>query len=209
MKKRLVYLVSGGGTNMQAVLDAIESGVINAESVGVISSNHEAYALERAKKAGIPSFVFAKADFGGDTALRDAALKKTLDKLRPDYILLVGYLGILSGEIIDEYEYRLINIHPALLPKFGGKGFYGLNVHRAVLAAGEKVSGATVHFVDKGTDTGLIIRQKSVEVREGDTPEELQKRVLDTCEHPLLVSVVKDICDGKITVKDGRLIEKH
>ncbi len=205
-KKKLVYLVSGGGTNMQAILDAIDSGEIIAESLEVISSNHEAYALERAKKAGIAAKVFARADFGGNAEMRDRALLSELKRLMPDYILLVGYLGILSDEIIDEFGYKLINIHPALLPKFGGSGFYGLNVHRAVLKAGEKVTGATVHFVGREIDGGLIIRQKSTFVKEGDTPEELQKRVLDECEHPLLVSVVKDLCEDKIKVKDGKLI---
>ncbi len=194
MKKRLVYLVSGGGTNMQAVLDAIRSGEINAQSVGVISSNHEAYALTRGKNAGIPTAVFSANDYGGDLRKRDAALKTELDRLKPDYVLLVGYLGILSDEIIAAYDGRLINIHPALLPKYGGKGYYGLNVHKAVIAAGETVSGATVHYVARGIDKGEIIAQKSTAVLPGDTPETLQKRVLDECEHPLLVSVVKSLC---------------
>ena len=194
MKKRLVYLVSGGGTNMQAVLDAIRSGEINAQSVGVISSNHEAYALKKKKNAGIPTAVFSANDYGGDLRKRDAALKTELDRLKPDYVLLVGYLGILSDEIIAAYDGRLINIHPALLPKYGGKGYYGLNVHKAVIAAGETVSGATVHYVARGIDKGEIIAQKSTAVLPGDTPETLQKRVLDECEHPLLVSVVKSLC---------------
>ena len=194
MKKRLVYLVSGGGTNMQVVLDAIRSGEINAQSVGVISSNHEAYALTRGKNAGIPTAVFSANDYGGDLRKRDAALKTELDRLKPDYVLLVGYLGILSDEIIAAYDGRLINIHPALLPKYGGKGYYGLNVHKAVIAAGETVSGATVHYVARGIDKGEIIAQKSTAVLPGDTPETLQKRVLDECEHPLLVSVVKSLC---------------
>lgn len=193
--KKLVYLVSGGGTNMQAVLDAIDGGEINAESLEIISSNHEAYALERGRKQGIPTKVFAKADFGGDGAKRDEAMLKELKRLNPDYILLVGYLGILSKEIVDGFKGRLINIHPALLPKFGGKGFHGLNVHRAVIAAGEKESGATVHYVANDIDTGEIIRQKSIPVKKDDTPESLAKRVLDECEHPLLVSVVKDLCN--------------
>lgn len=199
--KRLVYLVSGGGTNMQAVLDAIASGEINAESLEVISSNHEAYALERAKAAGIPTKVFARADYENSGEKRDKALLKELKRLDPDYVLLVGYLGILSNEIIREFEYRLINIHPALLPDFGGSGYYGLNVHKAVLKAGVKTTGATVHFVSSEIDGGLIIRQKSTSVKDGDTPESLQKRVLDECEHPLLVGVVKDLCDDKITVE--------
>ncbi|MCI8613221.1 MAG: phosphoribosylglycinamide formyltransferase [Clostridia bacterium] len=179
---------------MQAVLDAIQSGEINAQSVGVISSNHEAYALTRGKNAGIPTAVFSAKDYGGDLQKRDAALKTELDRLKPDYVLLVGYLGILSDEIIAAYDGRLINIHPALLPKYGGKGYYGLNVHKAVIAAGETVSGATVHYVARGIDQGEIIAQKSAAVLPGDTPETLQKRVLDECEHPLLVSVVKSLC---------------
>ena len=205
--KRLVYLVSGGGTNMQAVLYAIANGEINAESIEVISSNHEAYALKRAEKAGIPTKVFARADYENSGEKRDEALLKELQRLDPDYVLLVGYLGILSSEIIREFKYRLINIHPALLPDFGGSGYYGLNVHKAVLKAGVRTTGATVHFVSEEIDGGLIIRQKSTDVRDGDTPESLQKRVLDECEHPLLVGVVKDLCDDKIKVDGGKIIE--
>ena len=203
--KRLVYLVSGGGTNMQAVLDAIASGEIKAESLEVISSNHEAYALERAKRSKVPTKVFARADFGGSAEKRDEALLHELKRLNPDYILLVGYLGILSEDIIREFEYRIINIHPALLPDFGGSGFFGLNVHKAVLAAGVKTTGATVHFVGDEIDGGLIIRQKSTFVLDDDTPESLQKRVLDECEHPLLVGVVRDLCEDRISVEDGVL----
>lgn len=206
MKKRLVYLVSGGGTNLQAVIDGIARGDINAESVEVISSSVKAYALERAAKHGIPSKVFALSDFGGDRDRRDESLKTELERLNPDYILLLGYLGVLPESITDRFPYRIVNIHPALLPKYGGKGFYGLNVHRAVIAGGEKISGATVHFVDGGTDTGLIIRSKSTFVAENDTAEDLQKRVLRDCEHPLIVETIKDLCDDKITVENGKIV---
>lgn len=193
MKKRIAFLVSGGGTNMQAVIDAIEDGTVNAQPVLVVSSSDKAYALERAAKHGIDAVVLKKSDFASGEE-RDRELLKTLDGYKVDLVVLAGYLGILSPFITDAYQRKIINIHPALLPKFGGKGFHGLNVHRAVLAAGERVSGATVHYVDAGTDTGEIIRQAEVPVIAGDTPESLAKRILDTAEHPLLVSVVRDLC---------------
>lgn len=201
MKKRLVFLVSGSGTNMQAVIDGIKKGDINAQAAAVISSNYEAYALTRARNEGIPAYIFAKKDYDDSFEKRDEALLKKLDEIDPDYILLVGYLGILSPNIIDRFENKIINIHPSLLPRHGGKGFHGMRVHQAVIAAKDKISGATVFFVDKGTDTGVIIGQKSVEVEEGETAESLQQKVLHRCEHPLLTEVVKRLCDDGADVR--------
>lgn len=183
---------------MQAVLDAISEGKINALPVLVISSSERAFALERAKVERIPSYTLMKRDFASFEK-RDERILELLKQYSADLVILAGYLGILSPFVVDEFPDRIINIHPALLPKFGGKGFHGLNVHRAVLAAGETESGATVHFVDAGTDTGRIIGQRKVAVLPGDTPEVLAARVLQNAEHPLLVSVVKDICEGRIS----------
>lgn len=207
VKKKLIFFVSGGGTNMQAVLDAIARGEIAAEPMLVISSNYEAYALQRAKQAGIKTKVFCKSDYE-TVEQRDEAIRAELKKLRPDYLLLVGYLGILPPAVIDEYAYRIINIHPSLLPRYGGKGCHGIRVHEMVIAAGDEISGATVHFVDKGTDTGQIIRQKSIRVDRDDTPQSLQKKVLENCEYPLIVGVVRDLCNGKIRVENGRVADE-
>ena len=200
--KRLVVLVSGGGTNLQAVLDAIDRGEINGKVVAVIASNAQAYALQRAQSRGIATRVCALADYG-TRERRDEKLLELLNGYAPDYILLAGYLGIVSPHIVQAYQNRIVNIHPALLPKYGGKNYYGLNVHRAVLAAHEAVSGATVHFVDNGTDTGLIIAQKSVAVSPDDTPESLQQKILEYVEHRLFPAVVRELCAGNITVRDG------
>jgi phosphoribosylglycinamide formyltransferase-1 len=186
VKKRLLALISGGGTNMQAVIDAIDEGSLDGEIVAVISSNKNAFGLERAKKAGIETFVLPLSDFSSRQE-RDEEIIRIAEEKKVDYILLLGYLGILTKEVIERFPRRIINIHPALLPAFGGEGFFGLNVHRAVIAAGEKQSGATVHYVDEGTDTGEIIIQKSIEVKEDDTAETLQKRILSEVEHSLIV----------------------
>lgn len=203
-KKRLVVLVSGGGTNMQSVLDEIKNGKINGSVVAVVSSNADAYALMRAKNNGIDTFVCAVKDFSS-RAERDDKILEILMRYKADYVLLAGYLGIIPEKIINEFPNRIINIHPALLPSYGGKNYYGLNVHKAVIAAGEKFSGATVHFVDGGTDTGLIIEQESLAVENSDTAESLQERILNNIEHKLFPRVVKDLCDGKIVVKDGKV----
>lgn len=203
--KKLALLVSGSGTNMQAIMDACDSGEINGRIAVVISSNHEAYAIVRAEGAKIPSYVCSKKDFP-TTEARDAEILRLLDMYGVDYVILAGYLGIIPPEIINKYKNRIVNIHPALLPKFGGKNFYGLNVHRAVIAAGETESGATAHFVSEEVDGGPIIRQQKLKVYKGDTPEDLQRRILDTIEHPMLVSVIKDLCDDRITVEDGKVV---
>ncbi len=191
--KRIAFLVSGGGTDMQSVLDAIDDGKINAVPVLVISSNAAAYALTRAKQHGIDAVALERKAFGDDCAARDRELLRLLQEYRVDLVVMAGYLGILSPFILDAYPKKIINIHPALLPKFGGKGFFGMNVHRAVLAAGETVSGATVHYAANDIDTGEIIRQASVPVLPDDTPESLAARVLET-EHKLFPEAIADLC---------------
>ena len=203
-KKNLVALVSGGGSNMAAILESIDRGEINGEIKAVISSNAQAYALTRARERGIPAYVCARADYATGEE-RDAEILRICREANADYILLAGYLGILSPAMIEAYPYKVVNIHPALLPKFGGKGFFGLHVHKAVLEAGERESGATVHFVDTGTDTGLIIAQGKVEVAQNDTPETLQQRILDNVEHKLFPQVVGWLCDDKISVQNGKV----
>lgn len=204
--KNLAVLVSGSGTNMQAIIDACARGEINGCVKVVISSNDEAYALVRAKTCNIPAYVCSVSDFDGDRDARDWEILRILEEYKTDYVILAGYLGIISGSIIDRYPNRIVNIHPALLPKFGGKDFYGLNVHKAVIAAGEAESGATAHFVAREIDCGPIIRQEKLKVFKGDTPEALQKRVLEKIEHPLLISVVKDLCDDRIKVEGDKVI---
>lgn len=191
MKKRLLALISGGGTNLQAVLDAIDRGELDAIVLGVISSNSSAGGLLRAQKKGIPTYVCSKSDYSC-LEERDQEILKIAKIHDVDYILLLGYLGILTPTLVNAYKKRIINIHPSLLPKFGGKGFFGVKVHEEVIKAGEKITGATVHYVDEGTDTGEIIMQKSIEVLPGDTPESLQKRVLQI-EHILLIEALKKV----------------
>ena len=207
-KKNLVALVSGGGSNLAAIMEHIDRGEINGEIKAVISSNAEAYALTRAKERGISTYVCSVAEFGGGEA-RDREILKILKEHDADYVLLAGYLGIISPFLVDEYPYKIVNIHPALLPKFGGKGFFGIHVHEAVLAAGESESGATVHFVDSGTDTGLIIAQGKVKVESGDTPKALQTRILDNVEHKLFPHVVGLLCDDRVSVQNGKAVIKE
>ncbi len=188
---RMAVLVSGGGTNLQSVIDAVEAGVLSSQIVCVISNKETAYGLERARKHNIPAYFINPKEKGFDEKL----LAK-LEEEKVDLIVLAGYLKILSPDLIRAYKHRIINIHPSLLPKFGGKGFYGIHVHEAVLAAGEKESGATVHYVDEGVDTGEIILQRKVAVEEGDTPESLQARILEQIEHKILVEAIKKIEGG-------------
>ncbi len=205
-KTRLAVLVSGGGSNLQALIDAIYvRGEIDGDISVVISSNAGAFALKRAEQFRIPAAVASLKDHGSPES-RDAFILKTLREYAADYVILAGYLGILTDGLVKAYENRIVNIHPALLPKFGGKNYHGLNVHRAVIEAGERKSGATVHFVDTGVDTGLAIAQESLKVLPEDTPQSLQARILDEIEHPLLVRVVRDLCDGKIKVADGKVV---
>ena len=191
--KRLAFFVSGGGTDMQSVIDAIEAGKINATAAVVVSSKPDVYALERAKKHGIPTEVVVSK--GKTPAERDAALIEIVERYGVDLIVLAGYLSILSADFVARYPKRIINIHPALLPAFGGAGMYGRNVHRAVIAAGAKQSGATVHYVDAGTDTGEIIAQRALDVLPTDTPESLQERILNQIEHVILPEVVAMLCN--------------
>lgn len=206
---RVAVMVSGGGTNLQAIIDAVESGSItNTELVAVVSNNKGAYALERAKKAGIKDVVVSPKDY--DTREEfNKALIETVDSLKVDLIVLAGYLVVIPPEMIDKYENRIINIHPSLIPSFCGTGFYGLKVHEAALARGVKVVGATVHFVDKGTDTGPIILQKAVAVEEGDTPKILQQRVMEQAEWILLPQAIDLIANDKVVVVDGRVVTKN
>ena len=192
--KRLAFFVSGGGTDMQSVIDAIEAGKINATAAVVVSSKPDVYALERTKKHGIPTEVVVSK--GKTPAERDAALIEIVERYGVDLIVLAGYLSILSADFVARYPKRIINIHPALLPAFGGAGMYGMNVHRAVIAAGAKQSGATVHYVDAGTDTGEIIAQHALDVLPNETPESLQERILNQIEHVILPEVVAMLCNG-------------
>jgi len=194
--KRLAVFVSGSGTNFEAIQKSILKGKINGKIVLVISSNPNAGAIEKSKKFGIDCYVVREKDFT-DYTKYVKRLSELLKEYNIDYILLAGYLKKIPSEIVQEYRWRILNIHPALLPKFGGKGMYGLNVHRAVLEAGEKVTGVTIHFVDEEYDHGPIIIQKKVKVKKNDTPESLQKRVLKI-EHKLYPYVVSRLCKGKI-----------
>lgn len=181
----LAVLISGSGTNLQAIIDAVETGKIPSAKVAIVISNRAgAYGLERAKKHGINNVVIDKNNITG--------LLETLKNHEVDGIVLAGYLSILPPEVVKEYKNKIINIHPSLLPKYGGKGFYGIKVHEAVLAAGEKESGATAHFVDNGIDTGTMILQKKVKVLKSDTAESLQKKVLKV-EHIVLVEAINKI----------------
>ena len=195
----VLVLVSGGGTNLQAIIDGVADGTIeNTELVGVISNNPGAYALERAKKAGIPAEVVSPKAFPDREAFHQAFLS-AVDRYQPELIVLAGFLCIIPPEMIKKYERRIINIHPSLIPSFCGTGYYGLKVHEAALARGVKVSGATVHFVDQGTDTGPIILQKAVDVLPGDTPEKLQRRIMEEAEWKLLPRAINMIALGQLS----------
>lgn len=202
---RVAVLVSGGGTNLQAIIDAIESGKItNTELVGVISNNKNAYALERAKKHGIPAECISPKNFEIRAEFNRALLEK-LNELQADLVVLAGFLVVIPEEMIRVYRNRIINIHPSLIPAFCGTGYYGLKVHEAALARGVKIVGATVHFVDEGTDTGPIILQKAVEVEEEDTPKILQQRVMEQAEWKILPQAIDLIANGKVKVTEGKV----
>lgn len=203
---KLAVLVSGGGTNLQAIIDAISAGkIINACISVVISNNANAYALERARAHGIEALCISPKDFESREAFNQAFLDK-LNSYNVDLVVLAGFLVVLPEMMIKEYTNRIVNIHPSLIPSFCGKGFYGLKVHEGVLARGVKVTGATVHFVDEGTDTGPIILQKAVEVEQGDTPEVLQRRVMEQAEWVILPKAIDLIANGKVSVEDGHVI---
>ena len=189
----IVVCVSGGGTNLQAIIDGVKNGTIrNTRIVGVISNNAGAYALTRAKENEIPAFCISPKDYADREAFNQAFLDK-LAELAPDLIVLAGFLVILPKQMIATYRDRIINIHPSLIPSFCGTGFYGLKVHEEALKRGVKVTGATVHYVDEGTDTGTIIAQKAVEVLSGDTPEVLQRRVMEQAEWVILPKAIDEI----------------
>lgn len=202
--KKLGVLISGGGSNLQAIIDKIESGYISASIEIVISNKANAYGLERAKKHGIPTAVISKKDYANEYEFNKAILDE-LDKYRVDLIVLAGYLSILSPEVVDRYKNRIINIHPSLIPAFCGKGYYGKKVHQAVLDYGVKVTGATVHFVDYGTDTGPIILQKPVLVQPDDDAESLAERVLEV-EHELLPKAVKLWVEDRLKIQGRKVI---
>lgn len=202
--KKLGVLISGGGSNLQAIIDKIESGYISASIEIVISNKANVYGLERAKKHGIPTAVISKKDYANEYEFNKAILDE-LDKYRVDLIVLAGYLSILSPEVVDRYKNRIINIHPSLIPAFCGKGYYGKKVHQAVLDYGVKVTGATVHFVDYGTDTGPIILQKPVLVQPDDDAESLAERVLEV-EHELLPKAVKLWVEDRLKIQGRKVI---
>ena len=195
---RVCVCVSGGGTNLQAIIDAIDAGKItNAQIVRVISNNKTAYALERAKEHQIDAIAVSPKDYE-TRELFNEALLQTINEVQPDLIVLAGFLVVIPKEMIAQYRNRIINIHPSLIPSFCGTGYYGLKVHEAALERGVKVTGATVHFVDEGTDTGPIILQKAVNVELGDTPKVLQQRVMEQAEWQILPQAIDMIANGRL-----------
>ena len=202
---KMAVLVSGGGTNLQAILDAMDNGIItNAEISAVISNNLGAYALKRAEARGIDAVCISPKSFENREAFNEALLAK-IQSYGVDLVVLAGCLVVIPKIMVDAYPNRIINIHPALIPAFCGTGYYGLKVHEAALERGVKITGATVHFVDAGTDTGPIILQKAVEIREDDTPEILQRRVMEEAEWVIMPKAIDLIANGRVTVKDGRV----
>lgn len=201
---RIVVCVSGGGTNLQAIIDGIaQEKIRNVQIVRVISNNKKAYALERAGQAGIDAVCVSPRDYEDREQFNETLLRK-VEEAEPDLIVLAGFLVVIPPRLIRRYENRIINIHPSLIPSFCGKGFYGLKVHEAALERGVKVTGATVHFVDEGTDTGPILMQKAVAVEDGDTPESLQRRVMEEAEWVILPECLDLMAAGRVTVLDGR-----
>lgn len=202
---RVLVCVSGGGTNLQAVIDGIaRKEITNAQIVRVISNNRNAYAMERAKEAGIDALCVSPRDYEDRERFHEAFMR-AVDEAEPDLIVLSGFLVVLPENMIRKYRNRIINIHPSLIPSFCGKGYYGLAVHERALERGVKVTGATVHFVDEGTDTGPIILQKPVMVEENDTPEILQKRVMEQAEWKILPKAVDLIANGRVTIENGKV----
>lgn len=203
---KTAVLVSGGGTNLQAIIDSIADGrITNTEISVVISNNKNAYALERAKRAGIEAICISPKDYETREAFNEAFLEK-LDSYGVDLVVLAGFLVVIPEKMIAKYRNRIINIHPSLIPSFCGTGYYGLKVHEGALSRGVKITGATVHFVDEGTDTGPIIAQKAVEIQNGDTPEILQRRVMEEAEWILLPQAIDDIANGRVKVTEGKAV---
>ncbi|MCM1145050.1 MAG: phosphoribosylglycinamide formyltransferase [Blautia sp.] len=202
---KVLVCVSGGGTNLQAIIDKIAEGVItNTQIVRVISNNPNAYALKRAQDAGIDALSISPKECVDREDFYEKFLEAVQEK-EPDLIVLAGFMVVLPARMIKLYQNRIINIHPSLIPSFCGTGFYGLRVHEGVLARGVKVTGATVHFVDEGTDTGPIILQKAVAVEEEDTPQILQKRVMEQAEWQILPQAIDLIANGKVEIKNGKV----
>ena len=204
--KKAAVLVSGGGTNLQAIIDAKASGLIrNAEISLVISNNPSAYALTRAKNAGIKAICISPSEFDSREAF-NKALTDALIEAEIDLVVLAGFLVIIPREMVEKFRNRIINVHPSLIPSFCGTGCYGLKVHEKALSRGVKITGATVHFVDEGTDTGPIILQKAVEVKDGDTAETLQKRVMEEAEWKILPEAIELVASGQVKVVDGKTV---
>lgn len=205
----IVVLVSGGGTNLQAIIDACENGTIAKGKVTlVLSSKANAFALKRAKKHGIASKVVERKDYS-DNGSYNQALLQELDQAKADVVVLAGFMSILSKAVTQKYAGKIMNVHPSLIPSFCGDGYYGLRVHQAALDYGVKVSGATVHFVNEVTDGGAIILQKAVNVQEGDTPQSLQKRVMEQAEWKILPKAISLYCEGKLKIDKNRVIVKE
>lgn len=203
---RVLVCVSGGGTNLQALIDSVENGTVKgAQIIRVISNNRNAYALERAAKHGIASECISPKNYDSREEFNRAFLQ-SVDQAEPDLIVLAGFLVVIPPEMIAKYRNRIINIHPSLIPSFCGTGCYGLKVHEKALERGVKVTGATVHYVDEGTDTGPIILQKAVEILPDDTPQTLQRRVMEQAEWVLLPRAVELIAEGRVGVEDGRAV---
>lgn len=204
--KKIVVLVSGGGTNLQAIIDAQNNGLIKNGYIScVLSSTESAFALTRAKQNGIDTMVIPRKQYK-DKAQYNAVLLEKLKELSPDLIVLAGFMTILSRDITEAFKNKIINVHPALIPSFCGEGYYGMRVHEAVLEYGVKLTGATVHFVNEEADAGAIILQKAIEVKNGDTPEILQKRVMEQAEWIILPYAVSLFCDGKISIVDEKAV---
>ena len=202
---RVVVLVSGGGTNLQAIIDAVQAGkVTQTEIVGVISNNKTVKSLERAKNAGIPAVSVSPKDFDNRELFHEALLRE-VDGFQPDLVVLAGFLVAIPEAMVAKYSGKIINIHPSLIPSFCGVGYYGLKVHEKALERGVKVTGATVHFVTEGMDEGPIIAQKAVAVKEDDTPETLQRRVMEQAEWILLPQAIDDIANGRIVLQEGKV----
>jgi len=202
--KRIAVLVSGGGTNLQALIDAQgRSEIVNGSIAAVISSSPDAYALERAEKAGIPGYVIDRRDYPSNRAMTVALVDK-LRQLDIQLVVLAGFMIILDECVTKAYPYRIINVHPALIPSFCGEGFYGLKVHEKALEYGVKVSGATIHFVNEKADAGAIILQGAVDVANDETPESLQKKIMENVEWKLLPKAVSLFCEDRISIKDGK-----
>lgn len=208
-KLNIAVLVSGGGTNLQALIDAENSGIIKSGRIKLVVSNKDgAYALERAKNAGIETYTVLKKDFNGQQGF-ESELIRILDENKTDLIVLAGFMAILSENFTSHYRNKILNIHPSLIPSFCGEGFYGLHVHEAVLKKGVKLTGATVHIVNEVPDGGPIVMQRAVEVCDGDTPETLQKRVMEQAEWKILPESVELMCSGKIKIENGRTYFKR